>query len=144
MAFRFETLLKLRKNMEDLIQKDFAGANGHLLGQTNRLNFMYQVEEESKKELGPRTRESVDIDTMFLYNNFFQGIRVQENLQNRIIDEVTPKVEEKREALAEAMRKRKTLEILKEREQRTRKKEQDKQETALLDEAAASQWQRRS
>lgn len=144
MAFRFETLLKLRKNMEDLVQKDFAGANRHLLSQTNRLNFMYQVEEESKKELGPRTRESVDINNMFLYNNFFQGIRVQENLQNRIINEVTPKVEEKREALAEAMRKRKTLEILKEREQRTRKKEQDKQETALLDEAAASQWQRRS
>ncbi|MFQ5673953.1 MAG: flagellar export protein FliJ [Nitrospinales bacterium] len=143
MAFRFETLLKLRKNVEDLVQKDFAGANSHLLNQQKRLGFMYEVEDDSKKELGPRTRENVDIDTMYLYNHFFEGIHIQKNLQQKIISEISPKVEEKRKALAEAMRKRKTLEILKEREQRARRRERLKQETALLDEAAATQWRRR-
>ena len=143
MSFRFETLLKLRKNVEDLVQKDFANANGHLLGQQKRLEFMHEVNEESKKELIPRTRGTVDINTMFLYNNFFEGIHIQKKLQKKIIGEISPKVEEKREALAEAMRKRKTLEILKERERLAQQKERKKEETILLDEVAASQWQRR-
>jgi len=143
MAFRFETLLKLRKNVEDLVQKDFAGANNHLLSQKKRLGFMREVEDDSKKQLDLQTKERVDINTMHLYNHFFEGIRIQENFQKKIIAEIFPKVEEKRKALAEAMRKRKTLEILKDRERRALQRERLKQETALLDEVAATQWQRR-
>lgn len=143
MAFRFETLLKLRKNVEDLVKRDFAVANGHLLGQQKRLEFMHEVENKSKKELVQRNRETIDISTMFIYNNFFDGIQIQEKLQEKIIGEISPKVEKKRGALGEAMRKRKTLEILKERERLARQKKHAKRETVFFDEVGAIQWQRR-
>ena len=136
-------IMMLRKNMEDLVQKDFAGANKHLLGQQKSLKFMHELEGKSKKEIAPLIRDNIDINKMLLYNSFFNGIDIQEKIQERIIDEITPRVEEKRQALSKAMQKRRTLEILKEREWLKRQKELSKREIALLDEVAANQWQRR-
>lgn len=142
MAFRFETLLKLRKNTENLRQKDFAAAQGHLLNQQDQLRFMLEVAAKSKREL-TQSQPHTDINTMILYDDFFNGVQAQEQLQEQIISEILPKVEAKRQALAEAMRKRRTLEILEERERQAMLKEQMKQETALLDEAASIQWHRK-
>lgn len=142
MAFRLETLLKLRKNTENLRQKDFAAAQGHLLNQQDRLRFMQDVETKSKQEL-TQSQLHADINTMILYDDFFNGVHAQEQLQEQIISEISPKVEAKRQALAEAMRQRRTLEILEEREQQVLLKAQMKRETALFDEAASIQWQRK-
>jgi flagellar export protein FliJ len=143
MAFRFKTLLKLRKNKEDLMQRDFARANRHLLAQLDRLRFMTDIEGGSKREIVARMAEPVSSATLALYDNFFAGLRIQEKLQERVIEEVAVQVRARREALAEAMRKRKTLEILRERDWRAAEAEAAKREIALLDEAASIQWFRK-
>ncbi|MFQ5716532.1 MAG: hypothetical protein ACE5GQ_05465, partial [Nitrospinales bacterium] len=85
MASRFETLLKLRKNQEDLLQKNFAVANNHLLIQQRQLSFMKDVENQSKREWDAHAGRIEDINAMVLYENFFSGIQIQEKRQRRII-----------------------------------------------------------
>ena len=51
---------------------------------------------------------------MILYDNFFQGTDIHKKRQDTIISEITVRMEEKRDEVIDAMRKRKTLEILKE------------------------------
>ena len=141
--FRLEALLKLRKSQEDTIQKDFASANQHLLTQKKRLQFMEQVEENSKLQVNEVMEGQINLGVIVFYDNFFNGIHERQRIQKNIIEEVKAKVDVKREALTEAMRKRKTLEILKDRQIETEKKERMKREIAQLDEISSSFWQRK-
>ena len=61
-----------------------------------------------------------------------------------MISEVTEKATAKRVELTEAMRKRRALEILKEQEHLRNRNEQQKRETAFLDEIASNQWMMKS
>lgn len=63
--------------------------------------------------------------------------------QEKIISEINTKLEAKREEVVEAMRKRRTLEILKERDILKERKIRDKKETAIQDEIASNLWVRK-
>lgn len=144
MKFRFETILKMRKSRENLAKKDLAVVNAHLLKQQDRLQFLEETEAKSERELDARARREIDINQMVLYDQFFGGIRSQEKFQAKIISEVSVQLEKKRALLAEAMRRRRTMEILKEREMQAYEKLQMKRETELLDEAGTAQWRMKS
>ncbi|MBI4383499.1 MAG: flagellar export protein FliJ [Nitrospinae bacterium] len=144
MKFRFETILKMRKSRENLAKKDLALVNAHLLKQQDRLQFLEETEEKSKRELDARSRREIDVNQMVLYDQFFGGVRAQEKFQTKIIAEVSVQLEKKRALLAEAMRRRRTMEILKERETQAYEKLQMKRETELLDEAGTAQWRMKS
>lgn len=143
MAARFEALLKLRKSQEDSLRKNFAVANDHLLNQQRQLNFMKDVESKNKREWDAHAGQIEEINAMVLYENFFSGVQIQEKRQRRIISEIAVKVEEKRKVLAEAMKRRKTLEILIERELAELSEKLKKRESATMDEVASFQWTRK-
>ncbi|MBT5469948.1 MAG: flagellar export protein FliJ [Nitrospina sp.] len=142
MSFRFETILRLNKNKEDLLQKDLGQINALIQKQQDSQNFMKDIMESKKEELNQKKRQAVDVQTMILYDNFFRGTEVHRQRQDAIISEVTVKLEEKREEVVEAMRKRRTLEILKDRDMLKEKKLRDKKELAIQDENAANLWGR--
>jgi flagellar export protein FliJ len=142
LSFRFETILRLNKNKEDLLQKDLGQINALIQKQQDSQNFMKDIMESKKEELNQKKRQAVDVQTMILYDNFFRGTEVHRQRQDAIISEVTVKLEEKREEVVEAMRKRRTLEILKDRDMLKEKKLRDKKELAIQDENAANLWGR--
>ena len=63
--------------------------------------------------------------------------------KDEIISEINTKLEAKREEVVEAMRKRRTMEILKERDMLRQKKVREAKETAILDEVASNLWVRK-
>ena len=63
-------------------------------------------------------------------------------IMEKIILEISTKLEAKREEVVEAMRKRRTMEILKERDILKERKIREKKETAILDEVASNLWGR--
>ncbi len=85
-------------------------------------------------------QQAVDINTLVLYNNFFEGVKTLEQRQEQIVSEVQGKLDSKRRAVVEARRKRRTLEILKEREVHAFRELEKKREIELLDESAAHLW----
>ena len=116
MSFRFDIILRLNKNKENLLQKDMGQINALYQRQQDQKQFMQDTTEQSKNELNQKKRSNVGVETVILYDNFFQGTRIQGERQDKIISEISTRLEAKREEVVEAMRKRRTLEILKERD----------------------------
>ena len=142
MSFRFETILRLNKKKEDLLQKDMGQINAHYQLQQDRKQFMRDAMERSKDELNQRKKSGISVETMILYENFSRGTEAEEAQQDKIISEINTRLEAKREEVVEAMRKRRTMEILKERDMLKERKIREKKETAVLDEVASNLWMR--
>ena len=144
MSFRFDTILRLNKDKENLLQKDIGQINALFQRQQDQKQFIQDATENSRKELDERKRSNATIDTMILYDNFYRGAKVQEERQEKIISEINVKLEAKREEVIEAMRQRRTLEILKEREMLKERKIRERKEMAIQDEVASNIWMRKS
>lgn len=140
MRFRFETVLKVHKEKENLIKKELGVINTHMQNQMNRLRFMEEVAEGKKEELNQTLNQEMNIDKMVLYNNFFTGVKLEKTRQEQVITEVTEKLNLKKQDLVLSMMKRRTMEILKEREQTASRKKQQKTEIAMNDETGSNQW----
>ena len=142
MSFRFETILRLNKKKEDLLQKDMGQINVHYQRQKDQQQFMQDATAVSKDELNQKKRSDVSVETMILYDNFARGTQTHVEKQSKIISEINTKLEAKREEVVEAMRKRRTIEILKERDMLKERKVRERKETAILDEVASNLWMR--
>ena len=143
MSFRFESILKLNKNKEDLLQRDMGKINAMIQKQKDSQNFMQEVTENKKEEFNQKKRQNIDVRTMILYDNFFRGTQIHKTRQDTIISEINVKLEAKREEVVEAMRKRKTLEILKDLNKSKERKLKEKKELAIQDENASNLWGRK-
>lgn len=144
MTFRFETLLRLRKNAENLEQREMAEMQNHLYSRQNELRSIKFSGTKNKEELQARLQQSIPGRTLGLYDGYLRSLGVRSGLQERIISETGEKVEAKRLELVEAMKKRRILEILRDREILIKKKKALKDEIALIDESASTRWQMKS
>jgi flagellar protein FliJ len=144
MTFRFETLLRLRKNAENLEQRAMAEMQNHLYARQNELQDLKSDDTKNKGELQTRLQQSISGRTLGLYDHYFQSLGVRSGRQEQIILETGDKVETKRSELIEAMKKRRVLEILKDRDILKKKRKALKDEIALIDEVASTRWQMRN
>jgi flagellar protein FliJ len=142
LSFRFETILRLNKKKADLLQKSMGEINVHYQRQKDQQQFIQDATEASKDELNQKKRSGVSVETMILYDNFSRGTRTHVEKQSKIISEINTKLEAKREEVVKAMRKRRTMEILKERDMLRDRKVRERKETAMLDEVASNLWMR--
>ncbi len=138
MKFKFQTLLEVRKNKENLLQRELGDILAHKQNQQNRQDFMQTAKEKCIDQINQRMTQDIDINTYVLYNNFFDGVRLQKERQLKIISEIDTRADAKRQELVEARRKTRTMEILKERDQLAYDKKMAKIETEMMDEIASN------
>ena len=144
MTFRFETLLRLRKNAENLEQRSMAEMQNHLYSRQNELQNLKSSGTRNREELQTRLQQAIPGRTLGLYDGYFRSLGTRSGLQEQIISETHEKVEAQRLELVVAMKKRRILEILKDREISKKKKKALKDEIALIDESASTRWQMRN
>ena len=140
MKFRFETLLKVHKNRENLLQKQLGDILAHKQKQQNRQDFLKDARKNKINQVNQRMTQDTTINTHFLYDMFFKGNYLQNNRQETIISEIDTRAEAKREELVEASRKRRTMEILKDRDLEQYRSKLAKMETESMDEIASNHW----
>ena len=140
MRFRFEALLQIHKNKENLLQKELGIILTNKQTQQNRQDFLKNTRAKKINQVNQRMIQDTTIDTHFLYDMFFKGNYLQNNRQKKIISEINTRAEAKREELVEASRKRRTMEILKERDLKQYKIKLAKMETETMDEIASNYW----
>ena len=140
MKFRFETLLKVHKNRENLLQKQLGDILAHKQKQQNRQDFLKNARKNKINQVNQRMTQETTINTHFLYDMFFKGNYLQNNRQETIISEIDTRAEAKREELVEASRKRRTMEILKDRDLEQHRNKLAKMETESMDEIASNHW----
>ena len=140
MKFRFETLLKVHKNRENLLQKQLGDILAHKQKQQSRQDLLKDARKNEIKLVNRRMTKDTSINTYVLYNKFFEGNYLQNNRQETIISEIDTRAEAKREELVEASRKRRTMEILKNRDLEQYRSKLAKMETESMDEIASNYW----
>ena len=140
MRFRFEALLQIHKNKENLLQKELGVILTHKQTQQNRQDFLKNTRENKINQVNQRMTQDTTINTHFLYDMFFKGNSFQNNRQETIISEIDTRAEAKREELVEASRKRRTMEILKDRDLEQYRSKLAKMETESMDEIASNHW----
>ena len=140
MKFRFETLLKVHKNRENLLQKQLGDILAHKQKQQSRQDLLKDARKNEIKLVNRRMTKDTSINTYVLYNKFFEGNYLQNNRQETIISEIDTRAEAKREELVEASRKRRTMEILKDRDLEQYRSKLAKMETESMDEIASNHW----
>ena len=143
MTFRFETLLRLRKNTENLEQRAMAEMQNHLYARQNEMQAFKSSGEKNEEELQNRLRQSIPGKTLGLYDNYFRSLGIRTTIYEKLISETGEKVEAKRLDLVEAMKKRRVMEILKDRDLLKKRRKVIKEEIAFLDEIASARWQMR-
>jgi flagellar export protein FliJ len=140
MRFQFETLLQVHKNRENFLKKELGDILAHKQAQQNRSDNINSSMEKNIQEINQRMVQDLDINTYALYNNFFNGSHLQKDRQKTIASEVDLRAKTKRAELVEASRKRRTMEILKERYLTKHKNKLAKLETEAMDEIASNHW----
>lgn len=113
-----------------------------MLTQMERHDSLEQAENSGKREFDRRLNLGMDVNSRILFDNYFTGLKHQTAVQNAVVMEAEGKLETKRKELGEAVKKRKTLDILKDRDFFLSRKRASKLETDYLDEAAAAHWRR--
>ncbi|NIU99413.1 MAG: flagellar export protein FliJ [Nitrospinaceae bacterium] len=140
MAFRFETLLRLRKNQENLEQRSLAAHQNQLRARQAELAALETSGESHREGMHQRLREPVTARTLNLYHQYLESLGGRLRQQAQVVSEVVEKTEAQRQKLVASMKKRRVLEILKEREILGRRRKMLKEEIALLDEISSSHW----
>jgi len=140
MKFRFETLLKVHKNRENLLQKQLGDILAHKQKQQNLQDLLKDARNNEIKQVNQRMTQNTTIDTHFLYDMFFEGNSLKNSRQKKIISEIDTRAQTKREELVEASRKRRTMEILKDRDLEQYRSKLTKMETESMDEIATNHW----
>ena len=140
MKFRFESLLQVRKNKENLLQKELGDILAHKQTQQNRQGLIQNTRNDNLKQINHRMTQDLNVDTYVLYNNFFNGNHLQKKRQQVIISEIDVRANAKRQELVEARRNRRTMEILKERDFKTYIKKLTAIETGIMDEISSNHW----
>lgn len=143
MRFRFETLLKLRKNQENILQREMGSINTHLVRQKDKLESLKNITAQSQIDFNQRIAGNPDTNLLGIYHEFFRGSRANDEKQTLVISEVEQRADMKRDELNEAVRKRRIMEILEERHKLKLRKERTKREIAEQDEIAGTRRLRR-
>lgn len=133
-SFRFESVLRYRKQLNDRAMSDYLAAQRDLNQGLARLDQMYkQVDENFKriqelKEQGGETGESLKT-----HDEFFAGMQIHIAQQKQKVRELKEVVEEKQGILVQAAKDFKSLEKLKEKQMTAEKKARMKKEQNNLD-----------
>lgn len=142
MRFRFESLLRLRKNQENILQREMGNINTHLVKQKDKLNSLQNITSQSREEFNRQIAVNPDQKLLGVYHDFFKGSQVNNEKQAQVISEVEERADSKRDELNEAVKKRRILEILEEKHQLEVKREMQKREMAEMDEIASTRRMR--
>ena len=128
--FSLEKVLSLREFEENQAQIELAKAISVVTELNNKLNF---IANERVKHNDARSN-STDLSYLMSIENYIEGLDYQKEILLEELAQAELILEEKRQIMIEAMKKRKALEKLKEKQLQEYKKEILKEEEKVLDE----------
>jgi flagellar protein FliJ len=143
-TFKLEPLLKHRRYQEDILQKELADLKKRLAEENEKLRdirkrkrkYLYQL--QMKQKSGRRASE------IKLYLHFIEHLSKKMETQNQRVRSAEHSVNLKREELIETMKKRKTLDTLKEKGRQAHQQKWLKKERDFMDEVAGNQISRKT
>lgn len=113
--FALEALLNHRLHHEEVIQKEMAECGCRVKNEKAILMRIHQDKEKANAEIHQKQLRGVAISEHILYANFLEGLARNLVVQQEKVKEAEKQYVQKRDELIEAVKKRKTIENLKEK-----------------------------
>ncbi len=134
--FRFETLLSQRRNAEERLQKELLDARRALAAEQAALSQKKASLRKCAQEMRRRQARRFRPADLLLYAPYLERLRQEIDAQQKRVTAADRNVNRTRLALVEAMKKRKILDRLKERQHAAYRKEMARLERKFIDEVA--------
>lgn len=135
--FRFETLLTTRRNAEDVFQKELAEARRALAAEQAVLRDKRSTRRRCVQDLQRLHLQNFRAPDIGLYGPYLERLERDIETQQRRVVTAERKVTQKRNALLEAVKKRKVLEKLKEKGQKNHLDAEALRDRKFMDDVAS-------
>jgi flagellar FliJ protein len=135
--FRFEALLTTRRHAEDCLQKELWEVRRALAAEQAALREKKNLRRRCLEDLRCKQRQSFRVPEMLLYDAYLRSLDRDIEAQQKRVAGAERQVNQKRQALIEALKKRKTLEKLKESDRAGYLKALAERERKFIDDVAA-------
>ncbi len=126
-----------------MCQKELARCQRKLAEEQEKLNHRKQLKRENIIKLQARQKESISVSDIILYMNYIAQLSKKIEEQVPCVRQAANKVNQKRNELIGIMKKRKTLEKLKEKDWLANQKKMMQDERKFMDEVATTRHARK-
>lgn len=137
-VFRLESILGYRKGVEDEKKRDFALAQAAVVKRQREIAALEGERERHKLLLSSRQLAGAGRDEVLLFEGYISNLWLKIIRAGHELAKLGQESEKKRLVLVEARRKRKALELLKERRRRDYMTELGRDEQKLIDDIRLS------
>ena len=141
--FKLEALLNHRRHQEEVCQKQLAQTERQLVDEQDKLRRQKKEERENILNLQAKQKDNINVADIILSVNYIQQLSNKIKVQKNSVREATKKVNQKRNELIGIVKKRKTLEKLKEKQWLAYQQKMMQNERKLMDEVASTRHVRR-
>ena len=131
--FKLASVLSLKEKIEDSKKRELGAATLHKERLLSEKLELVERREEAVQAVKKHNSETVDIQSLRVFNTYNAYMEQAIELKNKEVQEAEKKVEEKREALLEAVKERKILDNLKEIQNEVFMEEEKRGEQRILD-----------
>ena len=142
--FNLESLLKHRCYQEEILRKELADLKMRMEAEKDRLKALRQKKHKTLLALRQKQSDGLRTSEIKLYNDFLDQLSKEMEVQWQKVMEAERNFNKKRQDLIVAMKKRKTLDRLKEKGLLAYEQELSKKERSFMDEVAGHQFNQKS
>ena len=139
-TFKLEALRQFREFEEERVQREFSLAQRILEAAASKLAEQIAVRDKTETEFAAH-QESGTASQCAMYRGFLQRLAEEIELLNQRLRVAERDCEKKRQALLAAVKNRKTLDRLKEKDEQAYRHKQDQEEGKFIDEMAINRFQ---
>ena len=137
--FNLQPLLNHRRYQEEILQKELAGLKVRLIAEKDKLWLLRQKKRKYVQQLQEKQTDGRPASEIKLFVDFVDQLTKEMEIQKQNVLEAERNFNLKRQDLVAAMKKRKTLDRLKEKSLQAYEEEQSKKERNFMDEVASRQ-----
>ncbi len=135
--FKFKTILRYKQQIEDTLQQDFASSKNKWLSERDKLEICYERWMKYIEDWREAQKGNLSIVEVDLYQDYMVALKQQMRAQTEIVKTCVEEMDQKRFVLLEAVKERKTLEQLEEKQLKEHVSRTKKMESGFLDEIAS-------
>ena len=141
--FKFEALLNHRRHQEEVCQKELARAERRLADEKAKLRRLKNEKRDHVDRLQTQQTQKINVHDIILSVNYIQQLSENIGQQKNAAQKAARTVNQKRSELISIVKKRKTLERLKEKDRLAYKQKMIQDERKLMDEIASNRHARK-
>ena len=134
--FKLETLLQHRKHVEENYQRELANTLHALKEEKETLGQLISSRDQVKRNLEQRLTEDINAAELLHFNKYLDRLSIDISLQNKRVADVELELEQKRLKLTEAVKSRKIMDKLKDKQMAAEFEKNQKNEQNFMNEIA--------